>query len=152
VGTDAIPSLIVAAADLKLVQLLRAAMNTGGNGCCGKSAHPLGPDPNCNLIERRFRIEPEPEILPRKRIEPQPRIEPRQVIRPVDRFEPRECDLMAVPVPVECYSPGKKCPIEPPWRVLPWEHPLSIRVEAKVKVVVRPPDIVNKGTLIDFFI
>ena len=149
-GADSIPSLLVAALDLQLVRSIRDAIRTADiESGRGQPASGLGPAPT--LIERRFRIEPEPEILPRKRIEPEPRIEPREVIRPADRYEPRdERDL--IPVPVECYKPCKKHTLEPPWKVLPWEQPLPCRVEPKVKVVVRPPDIVHKGSLIDFFI
>jgi hypothetical protein len=149
VASDALPGLIVASLDLQLVRLLRDAMHTAdASAGRGTAVSGLGPAPT--HIERRFRIQPEPEILPRKRIEPEPRIEPRKVIRPADRFEPRESDL--VPVPVECYKPCRKSPIEPPWKVLPWEQPPCPRVEPKIKVVVRPPDIVHKGSLIDFFI
>jgi hypothetical protein len=147
VGVSDIPNLVVASLDLQLVRLLRGAMAVGDGRCC-EPVSGLGPAPNC--IERRFRYQPETEILPRKRIEPTPLIEPRQVIRPTDRFEPREADL--VPVPVECYRPTRKSVIEPPWKVLPWERPLECRVQPEVKVVVRPPDIVHKGSLIDFFI
>lgn len=149
-GADAIPSLIVASLDLQLVRLLRDAIQTADlHAGRGKSAHPLGPDPT--LIERRFRIEPEPEILPRERIEPDPRIEPRRVIRPADRFEPSDgADVILVPV--ECYKPCKKHALEPPWKVLPWEQPMPCAVRPKIKVEVRPPDIVHKGTLIDMFI
>ena len=145
VGVDALPSLIVASLDLQLVRLLRDAMAPPIGS--GEPAHPLGPAPT--TIERRFRVEPEPKIEPRKRIEPEPRIEPRQVIRPADRFEPRESDL--VPVPVECYKPCRKFEIEPPWKVMPWEQ-APCPVAPKIKVVVPPPDVVHKGSLIDFFI
>jgi hypothetical protein len=102
-SSDALPSLIVASLDLQLVRLLRDAMNNGG----GDGAVPgLGPAPSD--IERRFRVEPEPEFLPRRRIEPEPRVEPRQVIRPADRYEPgAACDPCA-PAPLECYAPCKR--------------------------------------------
>jgi hypothetical protein len=155
VSSDALPSLLVAALDLNLVRLLRDAMADTGPGR-GTPATELGPAPT--LIERRFRIEPEPEIGPRKRIEPAPRVEPREVVRLPDRYEPSGCDpavvVVPVPVPVECCGTYKRPPaIEPPWRVLPWEQaPEPAPVRPKVKVEVRPPDIVHKGSLIDFFI
>lgn len=155
-ASDALPSLLVAALDLQLVRLLRDAMADNGPGR-GTPATELGPAPT--LIERRFRIHPEPVIEPRRRIEPEPRIEPREVIRPADRYEPSGgCDpavvVVPVPVPVECYGTYKRPPaIEPPWRVLPWEQaPQPAPVRPKVKVEMRPPDIVHKGSLIDFFI
>ena len=151
-GTDALPSLLVASLDLKLVQLLRAAMNGD------KPVSGLGPAPN--NVERRFHIHPEPTIERRFHIHPEPRIEPREVIRLPDRFESTgpgcDDDVVLVPVPVECYKPCKRAVIEPPWKVLPWEdRPGSCEarpVGPKIKIVVQPPDIAHKGSLIDFFI
>ena len=67
-------SAIVAALDLKLVRLVRAAMR---GSCCPGACGPIHPAP---VIEPRKRIEPEPEIEPRKRIEPTPVFEPRRRI------------------------------------------------------------------------
>jgi hypothetical protein len=148
VGVSDIPSLIVASADLKVVQLLRDAIRTADIHSGKRLAvSKLGPAPT--EIRPRFKHDPEPEILPRKRIDPVPRIEPRKVVHPVDRFEPREAEVVLVPVPVYVC---KKSPIEPPWKVLPWELPLEAPVRPQVKLKVRPPDIVHKGSLIDFFI
>jgi hypothetical protein len=36
--------------------------------------------------------------------------------------------------------------------VLPWQQEPAPRVAPKIKVVVKPPDIALKGTLIDCFI
>jgi hypothetical protein len=146
-------SLITATADLRVVSLLRDAIRTADLHS-GKRLPiaEIGPAPN--TIERRFRVQPETEILPRKRIEPMPRIEPRRVIRPADRFEP--CGEKLVPVPIPDPScpckPRFKSPIQPPWKVLPWQAPAAVRPAPRIKVVVRPPDIVHKGSLIDFFI
>ena len=144
-SSDALPSLLAASLDLQLVRLVRDAMATPDG--VGQPASGLGPAPT--IIARRFRVEPEPEVLPRERVRPEPRIEPRHVIRPADRFEPREDDL--VPVPVEFYTPCRKSAVEPPWKVLPWEQP-PCPPAPPVKVVVRPADVVHKGSLIDFFI
>ena len=145
VDSTALPSLLAASLDLQLVRLVRDAMATPDG--VGQPASGLGPAPA--TIERRFRVAPEPEVLPRQRIEPEPRIEPREVIRPADRFEPSESEL--VPVPVECYVPCKKAVIEPPWKVLPWEESPP-PPPPKIKVVLPRPDMVHKGSLIDFFI
>jgi hypothetical protein len=157
VANEVLASLITASADLKLVQNLRAAINGNGSGP-GGAVSQLGPRPN--NIDRRFHVHPEPEILPRRRIEPEPRIEPRRVIHPVDRFEPSNRaggpDVILVPVPVECYKPCKRSVIEPPWKVLPWEDRLPPTdgrpITPKIKIEPKPPDIVHKGSLIDFFI
>jgi hypothetical protein len=151
-GEDII-SLITATADLRVVSLLRDAIRTADLSS-GKRfpIAKIGPAPD--IIERRFRLQPETEILPRKRIEPTPRIEPRRVIRPPDRFEP--CGEKLVPIPIPDPScpcnPHFKSPIQPPWKVLPWQEPPAVRPAPRIKVVVRPPDIVHKGSLIDFFI
>ena len=159
-GADASISLLVASLDLQLVRLLRDAMapaNGGGSDIGGtlagsgrgEPASGLGPAPT--FIERRFHIHPEPKIEPRRHIHPEPRVEPREVIRPPDRFEPS--NAACVPVPCECYKPPKPYVVEPPWKVLPWEQELPCeRVERPIKVVVKPPDIAHKGSLIDFFI
>ena len=135
-------SAIVAALDLKLVQGLRAALQDD----VPRGVHPLGPAPN--QILPRPRIEPNPVIEPRQRITPAPRFEPRPVYHPAPRFEPRghACPPPEAPLPED---PGGKCPIEPPWKVRPWETPVPIKLE--VKVVQLRPDIVHKGSLIDFF-
>lgn len=145
--STALPSLLVASLDLQLVRLVRGAMATPAGS--GAPASGLGPAPT--IIERRFRIEPEPEILPRKRIEPEPYVEPRRVVQLPDRFEPSDRDGLAPP-PYECYRPQTRSPIEPPWKVLPWEEPACPPPPPKIKVVVPPPDVVHKGSLIDFFI
>jgi hypothetical protein len=133
--------VIVAALDLKLVRLLREAMR-GADAAAGKG--PLG-------TARR--------VLAR-RVEPEPRIEPRHVIRPEPRFEPRpvvhpEPKLPAAPAPTAPpLEPEKPCktesPIRPPWKVLPWQTP--VQPAPKVKLIIRRPDIVSKGSLLDFFI
>jgi len=55
-------------------------------------------------------------------------------------------------VPFECYKPCKRSPIEPPWKVLPWEEAPCPAPPPKIKVVPPPPDVIHKGSLIDFFI
>jgi hypothetical protein len=140
-------AVLVAALDLSLVRMLRAAMRTadlsgrGGAGACGCGAGP----------EDRFE--------PRRVIYPTPRFEPRPVVHPTPRFEPRpvhrkaDCDLdAACSAPVAPEQPPRiaKSPIQPPWKVLPWENPLP--PAQVIKVVIRRPDNVNKGSIIDCFI
>ena len=136
-------SAIVAALDLQLVRGLRAALQDD----IRRGVHPLGPAPTQQLPGRQ-RIEPEPIIEPRRHIHPTPYFAPRPVHHPEPKFAP--CDVFAppscTPLPED---PGGKCPIEPPWKVRPWEQPVPIKRE--VKVVVVRPDIVSKGSLIDFF-
>ena len=124
-----------------------AGASAASGGCT--SAAVLGPDP-C-VTGRRFHVEPETEILPRRRIEPEPVFAPRLVVRPADRYEPGVSD--AAPASLECYTPHTRSPIEPPWKVLPWEE--RFRDESprpQIKVVVKPPDIAHRGSIIDYFI
>jgi hypothetical protein len=142
VGLDA--ALIVAASDLKVVKLLRAAMGTGGG-----RATPLGPAPtfHCDTFCPRRRIEPTPRIEPRKVIHPTPRFEPRPVIHP----RPRLDQPLALSAPVEPEQPIRSHnPIQPPWKQLPWEMPIP--AAPKIKVVVHRTDVVSKGLLLDMFI
>jgi hypothetical protein len=153
VGLDSSVNLVVAALDLKLVRLLRAAMR--GGDCC--------PGPGCNRL-----IEPEDRFEPRKRIHPEPLIEPRLHFRPEPFFEPRPVHHPAEVVGV---LPGEACPspelpradaklpgspIQPPWKVLPWQDARGElsrpRTVQKVKVLIGRPDISLKGAVIDIFI
>jgi len=133
---------IVATLDLQLVRLVRAAMQDDGP----RAATALGPRPSPQPLPRRH-IEPEPVIEPRRHIHPTPRYEPRPVIHPRPRIAPtEECCPPCEPAPE---PPDGRCPIQPPWKVRPWEAPVPMKLE--VKVVVIRPDIVSKGSLIDFF-
>jgi hypothetical protein len=136
--------LIVAALDLQLVRLVRGAM-AGGAG--GAPVSGLGPAPNPALLHARRRVEPEPRFEPRPVIHPTPRFEPRPVIHAAPRVELQPCEPPHEPeVPVRA-----KSPIEPPWKVLPWEHPPE-QPAPRVKLAIYRPDVVSKGSLIDFFI
>lgn len=136
-------SAILATLDLKLVRGVRAALQ---DDAALAAATSLGPIPNPQTLGRD-RFEPEPIIEPRRRITPTPYFEPRPVHHPEPRFEPNvELCPPCTPAPDD---PGGCSPIEPPWKVRPWEQPVPIKRE--VKVVRVHPDIVHKGSLIDFF-
>lgn len=145
VGFETQAQLIVAAADLKLVRLLRQAMNPAATGPVAG----IGPAPTAvcrGVVEPRIRIEPEPRIEPRQVHHPDPRIEPRPVIHPAPRVvdPPRAA-------PLEPEQPSRlSCPIQPPWKVRVWDMPLP--PTPRIKLVVQQPDIVSKGSLIDLFI
>ena len=135
---------LTAALDLKLVRLLRGAMNATGAG----RATALGPAPN---PPPQFRhVDPEPVFEPRPRIRPTPHFEPRLIHRPAPIFRalppppaPPSCE------PAPCEPCEKKHVIQPPWAVLAWETP--IQPEQPVKVHIVRPDTISKGSLIDFF-
>jgi len=136
-------SAIVATLDLQLVRMLRAAMADDGQRVTA-----LGPAPNNANIEPRKRIEPEPRFEPRPVVHPTPRFEPRPVYHPTARYVPTVPDAPLCEASPTDPDPGRYR-IQPPWKVRPWEGPVPMKLE--VKVVVVRPDIVNKGSLIDFF-
>ena len=133
-----------------MVRLVRAAMAGGGAG-----KHPDGPIHPAPKFEPRKRVEPEPVIEPRRRIEPEPRFDPRPKLRPYDVQPPccAPCDAIATE-PAEKVSRSAS-PIEPPWKVLPWERTDDsdrVRPIRKIKVIQARPDIQCTGTVIDLFI
>lgn len=132
-------NLLLAAMDLKLVQLLRGAMNHGGPAAGMGAVHPQP------RIEPRPVHHPDPRIEPRKVIEPTPRFEPRKVHHPEPRFEP------APQMPCPTYSKPKTKPVlPPPWMQQPVENPPEPR--PVIKQVNFTTEVVHKGSLIDFFI
>ena len=87
---------------------------------------------------------------------PEPVFEPREKLR-ADGIPVACCDSIA---PFACAEPVEKAspsssPIEPPWKVLPWEDwhrappPRPVR---KIKIVMTRPDSYCKGSVIDLFI
>ncbi len=130
--------LVVASLDLQLVRRLRSAM-AGGNAACG-TCHP-GP-----RLEPRPAIKPTAEIEPRLRHEPTSRIEPRKVLHA--EAEPA---VVPPPPPLEPERSGfGPLPIQPPWKVLPWQQTPS--PAPILKIILHPPDLGNKGTVLDVFI
>ena len=149
-GIESSVGLVVAALDLKLVRLVRAAMQSGGGPGDQKTIHPQP------VIEPRKRHHPDPVIEPRPHIRPEPVFEPR--VRPgigeSTWCRPQAGAPIAPAEPVEKASHSTS-PIEPPWKVLPWErHDDSDRVRPvrKIKVIQARPDIQCTGTVIDLFI
>lgn len=144
-------ALVVAALDLKLVQDLRGAMRAA-DIASGRPqpVSPLGPAPT----PPPDRFDREPAFALRPVYHPEPRYEPRPVIHPTPRIEfqppikvPAEVEVL----PPVCSSKAEvECPLAPPWRQPIWETPTA--VPPKVKIVLHRTDIINKGSLIDFFI
>jgi hypothetical protein len=91
-------------------------------------------------------ITPEPRYLPRQVLHPTPRYLPRPVLHPSPRVEPSP-----LPPPIPRASvPHITAGPPPPWKILPWQEPP--RPLNVIKMVVRPPDMLTKGMLIDLFI
>lgn len=139
VGASNVQAL-VAALDLKLVRLIRDAIDH-------TDAELLRFD-RCDLIDQRRRFEPEPEIEPRKTIQPSPEMIPGDVYQASPRIEP----LPAVfAPPVESAATCRtKSPIEPPWKVVPWSAKFPPEPSpAPVKPRPPRPDLAVRGRLID---
>lgn len=140
-------NLLVATLDLNLVRLVRGAMRAAD-----ANAAPGGDQ----------LIVPGPTVAPRRRFHPDPVIEPRRHLHPGPVFEPRPAhqreQVGAQQCPAEPVAPAvakpSASPIQPPWKVLPWENPPAElpRPVHKVKLVVGPPDMSSKGNVIDLFI
>jgi len=146
-GLDSIAALVTASAELAVVRLIRGAISSGGpaGGVGGTGVGPILPQDG--RINPRFVHDPEPRINPRKVIDPTPRFEP----RPVLHFAARDTAVEALSAPAHPESPRiHPGPLEPPWKVLPWENPPQ--PAPLLKVVQKPPDVIRRGTILDVFI
>ena len=141
-------TLVVAALDLKLVQLLRGAMRAADLGAAAsKGVDRITP---AAVYEPARHVHLTPVIEPREHIRAAPCREPAKVV--VTRSEQPRLALAISECRSGCEAaaPPAKSPVEPPWKVLPWRQPPKMVVNVKwVKV---QPDIINKGSLIDCFI
>jgi hypothetical protein len=138
-------SLIVASLDLQLVRLIRGAMAAadGSPGARFVAASTVNRD-----IQPRPKLRQHQEILPRPVVHPTPHFAPRPVIHLQPKFVPPPPAACA---PVEPEKPHRnECPIQPPWKVLPWQTPIPPKPQ--IKIVVHRTDVVHKGSLIDVFI
>jgi len=140
--------------DLKLVQsvvdAMRAADIASGRP---QPVSKLGPAPT----PPPDRLERDPVFAMRPVYHPEPRFERRVVIHPEPRVEclpPTKVNCQEEPC--ECVSaapaakPEMESPLAPPWKMPVWQMPVT--PPPKVKVVQYRPDIINKGSLLDFFV
>jgi hypothetical protein len=143
------PALIIATAKLAVVDDLLRAMNNGQLPTL--SVGPLGgpgsgPDTYCPSGY----TDCSPHYAPRPVIHPTPRYLPRPVIHPTPFYSPvpQFCPPPTKPDPTGDQAPVAAGP-QAPWKSLPWQQPAKI--PPMIKVVQRQPDIIRRGTLIDFF-
>jgi hypothetical protein len=141
-------ALLVAALDLKVVQLIRDAIrvtdlsDTAGGGGDGTGIGPAA------TFEPRRHYEPTPVFEPRRHIHPTPVYEPREIRHLRPRYVEPPCDPAPCP-PVPCPDDRKPEQLLPPWKRKPLEKPEQpVR---QVKVIRVKPDIVRKGSLVDLF-
>jgi len=142
VGLEATANLLVAALDLKLVQLLRGAMRAAD-----AAANPQGlPIVRADVFRAREVVHPEPRFEPRLVAHPTPRFLPRPAIHPTPRL-----DLGFSPIPANPECPPRCChALPPPWRMPVWNMPIPPR--PTIKRIVHLTDLHHKGSLLDLFI
>ena len=136
-------SLIVATMELSVVKLLRGAIRTAD--LSGQRQDLLIPAPT---IESRRHLTPEPVVEPRRHIRPAAIYEPSRI----EHQHPRvERTALACPCPPPPPVPMKSMnPIQPPWKVLPWEKAPQPR--QTVKVHRHHTDVIRKGSVLDLFV
>jgi hypothetical protein len=139
----AVGATVVAAFELRAVQLLRDAIRT--TEAASSDASPLAPVPTS---EARRRFQPQPVFEPPVHRHPEPVFGPRPILHDCHPLRAIGPDCCLAPVEVKCEGAGCS-PLQPPWKVLPWETPIP--PQPKVKVVLYRPDVIHKGSLIDFF-
>ncbi len=129
--------------ELSVVQLIRQAIRTAD-----LSSAAAGGQVGSAVIEPRRHLQPEPQIEPRQHFHPTPVYERRPVIHPQPRVE-----QLALASPPEIPTPHitrPENPIQPPWKVLPWENPSQSR--QTIKIVVHRTDVTHKGMMLDLFV
>jgi hypothetical protein len=134
--------VLVAGLGLQEVQsVLNAIHNADAQTAASLPTNPVPVDIYCPRT-----ITPEPRYLPREVLHPTPRYLPRPVLHPSPRVEP----LPLPPPSPKATVPHITAGPPPPWKIPLWlepSHPLNV-----IKVIVRPPDMLTKGMLIDLFI
>jgi hypothetical protein len=139
-------ALIPALAQLEVVTLLTQAMTAvNASANCGGLPGPLPERDLCCEPRAGYCVAQHVCYAPRHVIHPTPRYLPRPVIHPTPLVEPDDSPVPCNPLPM--------CPIaagpQPPWKTLPWQDPVP--PAPIIKIVVRQPDMLTRGTMIDFF-
>jgi hypothetical protein len=152
VALDSNINLIVATLDLQLVRSIRDAIHSA-DAASGKlfPVASIGPAPNPDRFFRQELRAPEPVYKPRRHIHPEPLYERRPVIHPTVRVEPKPDFRRPEPCPEVIPAHKSTNPIQPPWKVLPWNQPPA-QPAVLVKRVVQRVDIHHKGNLLDLFL
>jgi hypothetical protein len=135
-------SILVAAVDLQIVQSVLAAIHNADRQSLAQL--PAIANQNDSYCPRT--VTPEPRYLPRQVLHPTPRYLPRPVLHPRPIVEPPN----VLPPPPQARVPHITAGPQPPWKIQPWQEPTHS--PDVIKVIVRSPDTVTKGTLIDLFV
>jgi len=139
--------VLAAALDLKVVQLVRQAIRAAD-----AQARPNGLPGPAPGAQPRPVIHPTPRFDPRPVIHPSPRFDPRPVLHPQSSIEQDRlaCDRCLNGNEVVVYKSPTEQPLQLPWKSAPWEN--RTPPAPKIKLARPHPDIIHKGTLLDFFI
>src|SRR5207253_3021867 len=131
-------SLIVAASDLKVVRLLRDAIRAAdlSGGKAGAPRTAVSPPEHFHTrqqqgIEPRPVVHPTPRFLPRPVFHPHPRLEATPSATPPEK--PDQHDLHRLPICPKAF----------------WDLPVP--PTPKIQVHLLRPNVIHKGSLIDFF-
>ena len=143
--------LLLAVSDLKLVQLLRQAILVADlTSAAGRRV-----DQTSQIAESCRPRYPASACQPCEYIRPVAVIDRYENSRPVACVQSGYCRRPAsipttVVAVVEKQRDTMESPLQPPWKVLPWENPPQ--PAPVIKMVRHAPDMLNKGTLLDCFI
>lgn len=148
---DALPSLIIAAAELSVVRAITGAINanlpkTGPLGTIPPAANPHIPRPHPKVDNEPQARPGTPSVV----VTPSPRFDPRLTVHPLSRIEQGSTPSVIGPDIQTSISHEKYRWIQPPWKVLPWPQEDPIIIEPKV--YPQKVDLFHKGTLLDLFV
>ena len=137
--------LIIAASDLRVVQLIRQAMRAADASQARAGRRHDEDRDDCHRRAQEDRFAPRPVI------HPTPRYEPRPVIHPTPRIEPRWRSPEVIVVSPPASPPiAKERPLPAPW--MPGFIPRPAWSAPRVKIAPLYPDKTAKGAVLDVFI
>jgi hypothetical protein len=146
--SDVLSSLIIASSELKVVSLLRDAINAGLPKTGPLGTIPPGANPHTPRPHLKFSNDPQPRVGAPTVLRPQDRFEPRTVIHPEPTIE--SLPPQYATCPEAGASKPSTNPIQPPWKTLPWPRQDVAVIEPKV--IRQTVDLIHKGTLLDLFV
>jgi hypothetical protein len=139
-------NVIVATLGLAEVQSVIDAIKAVDQGS-GREASPAGIAAAPDGLAPCQSVFPNPCYAPRQIIHPEPRYEPRPVLHPTPRVEWQGC----APAWKKCEPPHITPGPPPPWKILP-QAATAVPIAQNIKIVLRQPDYIDRGRLIDLFI
>lgn len=142
-------SYLLAVVDLTEVKSIRNAIKAnliakgGIEGPLGNVEMPHR-DPPLRNLESNIRFDRRPLVqtyLPRPEVRSETVVERVRAVPAADRIEATDC---------EPHTTAKEGPLAPPWRLPLVPEDTSVR--PVIKCAPKPPDVISKGSLLDFFL